>query len=229
MVSMATTHLKWLKRTFLTLALIISGYLLAALAGSIFPANQFWKSPAQGVEMFVETNGVHTGLVLPIRNEIFDWSKIVRSGDLSDQSKYGTHIMVGWGHEGVYRNTKVWTDLRVTDAASAIFGSNNVLIHIYHMTYPQPYPYYRRRLVVTEAEYKNIVDSIRSSFLLNPDGSAEPLPGYAGDDVFYRARGNYNAFWTCNNWTSNILRDAGIRVGLWTPFSGGVMRWFPET
>ena len=31
---------------------------------------------------------------------------------------------------------------------------------------------------------------------------------------------------TCNEWTGSILRNAGVRIGAWTPFNSGVMRWF---
>jgi Protein of unknown function (DUF2459) len=45
-------------------------------------------------------------------------------------------------------------------------------------------------------------------------------------DVFYTAQGRYSALNTCNSWTRDRLAEAGVRVGRWTPFAGGVMRWF---
>jgi len=118
--------------------------------------------------------------------------------------------------------------LRVTDAVSAIFGSDETLVHIYHLTYPQAYPHYRRGFKVSEAEYKKLVAAIRPRFALDENGKAQPSKGYGVDDLFYRSRGHYNAFYTCNSWTSDVLRRAGVRTGRWTPFQGGVMRWFPE-
>ena len=192
---MATTALKWLKRIVVASGAIIAAYLLAALAGSLLPANRDWQSPDDGIELFIETNGLHTG----------------------------------WGHAGVYRNTREWSDLDARDAISAVFGSDDVLIHVYHLKYPQAYPHYRRRLIVSEAEYRKIATAIEAQFVLDDHYRSRPSPGYAQDDLFYAANGHYNAFYTCNNWTSDILQQAGIRTGRWTPFQGGVMRWFPES
>ena len=226
---MATTALIFLKRGALALATIVALYLLAALAGSLLPANPDWQSPDDGIELFVETNGLHTGIVMPIWNEIHDWTPLVRPEDLADPSRYGSHILVGWGHEGVYRNTRTWQDLRASDAISAIFGSDHVLVHVDHLQYPQAYPHYRRRLVVSPAEYRKIAAAIEARFLLDDQYRSQPSPGYGASDLFYRSHGHYNAFHTCNNWTGEVLQQAGIRTGLWTPFQGGVMRWFPES
>jgi len=225
---MATMMLKWLKRSVFGLGTVIALYLLAALAGSLLPANQHWQSTEDGIEMFIETNGVHTGIIMPILSDVHDWTPLIRPEDLQDPSRYGSHILVGWGHEGVYRNTRIWNDLRASDAISAIFGSSEVLIHVYHLNYPKAYPYYRRRLIVSAAEFRKIAAAIEARFVLDDLHRPQPSSGYGDDDLFYQSRGHYNAFYTCNNWTSDVLRQAGIRTGLWTPFQGGVMRWFPE-
>ncbi|MEP3227269.1 MAG: TIGR02117 family protein [Parasphingorhabdus sp.] len=221
--------MKWPKHIARGLGAGIFIYLTAALFGSILPANQFWKSPDDGIELFVETNGLHTGIIMPMRSDVHDWSAIIRPDHLENPGNYGSHIMVGWGHEGVYRNAEHWQDLRVRDAASAVFGSNAVLLHVYHLNYPQTYPHYRRSFKVSEAEYRAIALAIQEYFARDNSGQVIPSPGYGQRDVFYRSQGHYNAFFTCNSWTSKILRGAGIRTGIWTPFQGGVMRWFPET
>ena len=101
---MATSSLKWLKRTVIALGTVIALYLLAALCGSLLPANQNWQSPDDGIELFIETNGLHTGIIMPIRSDVHDWTPLIRPEHLADPSLYGSHILIGWGHEGVYRN-----------------------------------------------------------------------------------------------------------------------------
>ncbi|QTD56654.1 TIGR02117 family protein [Parasphingorhabdus cellanae] len=220
--------MKWPKRIFAGLLALIITYLGAALFGSIFPANQFWKSPDDGIELFIETNGLHTGIIIPIQSDVHDWSVLIRPEHLDDPTVYGSHVLVGWGHEGVYRNAEHWRDLRLKDAASAVFGSNDVLLHVYHLKYPQTYPHYRRSFKVSEAEYRLIVEAINDRFVLDETGQSIPSKGYGKYDLFYRSQGHYNAFYTCNSWTGDVLRQAGIRTGIWTPFQGGVMRWFLE-
>ncbi len=226
---MATSSLKWLKRTVVALGTVIILYLLAALGGSLLPANQDWQSPDDGIELFIETNGLHSGIIMPVWSDVHDWTPLIRPEHLADPSQYGSHVLIGWGHEGVYRNAPRWTGLRPADALSAIWGSDDVLIHVYHLKYPQAYPYYRRRLKVSEAEYRKIAAAIEERFALDDHYRSQPSPGYGEDDLFYQANGHYSAFYTCNNWTSDVLQQAGIRTGRWTPFQGGVMRWFPES
>jgi uncharacterized protein (TIGR02117 family) len=220
--------LKWLKRTIIFLGLIVTSYLAAALLGSLIAANSDWQQPSDGIELFVETNGVHTGIVMPVYSNIYDWRDLIKPSDLRDPSQYGSHILVGWGHAGVYRNAEKWQNLRFSDASSAIFGSDDTLVHVYHLNYPQTYPHYRRRLMVSESQYRIIASTIAAQIKIDSYGQPSPSSGYGQGDLFYDATGHYNAFNTCNSWTASVLRKAGIRTAAWTPFSGGVMRWIPN-
>ncbi len=206
--------------------LVVGLYMLAALVGSHIPTNSDWREPKDGVELFVETNGVHVSLILPIAAAGDDLSDLIRPDQLSDPIIYGTHVMIGWGHAGVYRNAKTWAEVRSGDVAGAILGSDDVLLHVYHLTNPQPLSI-RRPFRVTPQQYRSIIAQIRASFSLH-HGISIASPAYAPDNLFYAAKGHYTAFHTCNEWTSEILRNAGVRTGAWTPLAGGVMHWFPE-
>lgn len=203
------------------------GYFLAAWIGSSLAANAEWTQPDAGVELFVETNGFHTAIMMPIRGSGIDWSDLVAPDHIPDPDLAGTHITVGWGHAGVYRNTPRWRDLRLRDALSAVAGSDDVLLHVYHDEHPYP-TRHRRALVVSEEEYRTIAGEIRAHFRLDGEGRSIPSPGYGETDLFYEATGHYDLFNTCNSWTGHILRDAGVRMGRWTPFAGSVMRWVPK-
>jgi uncharacterized protein (TIGR02117 family) len=60
---------------------------------------------------------------------------------------------------------------------------------------------------------------------LDAEGRARPLvgEGYGDHDTFYEAHGRYHAFRTSNQWTADILAQAGVRIGVWTPFDRGIM------
>ena len=45
---------------------LIAAFLLSIWIGSSLPRNNDWREPASGVDIMVETNGVHTALVLPL-------------------------------------------------------------------------------------------------------------------------------------------------------------------
>lgn len=207
-------------------SLILGLYMAAALLGSLIPANAEWEEPDTGISIFVETNGVHVSLIIPISAAGSDMSDLVRPQDLQDPEYFGTDIMIGWGHGGVYRHSPTWSDVRMRDIASAIVGSDDTLLHIYHVTDPRPAPY-RRQFRVSAAQYRVIVDQIRRSFRTNSKGHSMASAGYGPDNLFYAANGKYSAMHTCNNWTGDVLRRAGVKMGIWTPMPGGVMRWFP--
>jgi uncharacterized protein (TIGR02117 family) len=80
-----------------------------------------------------------------------------------------------------------------------------------------------RTLVLRPDEYRRLAAFIRRSFA----GRPAHRHGYGGWDVFYDARGTYSAVRTCNAWTGEALRHAGVRMGSWTPFPYTVMRWLP--
>lgn len=199
--------------------------MLSAWMGSSIAANEDWHEPEEGVTIFVESNGVHVSLIVPMQAEGEDLSDLIRPDQLSDPMLYGTHAMIGWGHAGVYRNAKTWADVRSGDVTSAIIGSNDTLLHIYHLTDPASLPDIKV-LRVSPAQYHSIIRQIRRSFRLDKSGRSIASPAYAPNNVFYEATGRYTAFRTCNEWTGSVLRNAGVRVGLWTPFAGGVMKWF---
>src|SRR3546814_8753762 len=68
----------------LIISALLATYMAAALAGSLMPANMGWVEPGQGVRIFVYSNGVHTGIVVPTANKVKDWRSLVRPNDLSD-------------------------------------------------------------------------------------------------------------------------------------------------
>jgi uncharacterized protein (TIGR02117 family) len=204
---------------------VLGIYMLAALIGSFIPANNDWRKPDEGIAIFVETNGVHVSLIVPVSAVGEDLSDLVRPGQLSDPTVYGTHLMVGWGHKAVYRNAETWDDVNSGDIASAIIGSDSTTLHIYHLTNPTPLPH-RKMLRVSAAQYRGIIGQIRSTFRLDKSGRSIAYQAYRPDNLFYDSTGHYSAINTCNTWTGEVLKNAGVRIGIWTPMPGGIMRWF---
>ena len=205
--------------------LAVAIYLAAALAGSHIPANGEWRQPEEGIDIFVETNGVHVSLIVPMSAAGEDLSDLIRPEHLGNRDLFGTHAMIGWGHGRVYRNAQTWADVQSGDIASAITGSDFTTLHIYHLINPHALPH-RKELRVTPEQYRKIIGQVRSTFRLNDRGESIAHPAYGPDNLFYDSHGYYSAINSCNNWTGDILRNAGVRIGIWTPMPGGVMRWF---
>ena len=223
---------KWLARIAAALALIILALLLAFLLtawiGSSIPRNAEWQEPdandPAAVEIMVETNGVHTAIVMPLVNSQKDWRADFPASDLPAANRPYTHISVSWGEREVFLGTPTWTDITLFTVFGAATGGDG-LLHVAHYVRPAPSEYHRQ-LTISEAEYTRLVALIEQQIL--PWDERPPLPGYTSYDVFYDAPGTYHIGNTCNQWTSDTLAGAGIKAGWWTPMAGGVMKWVPE-
>ena len=174
----------------------------AAVLGRV-PVNADWSPPARGITIFVQSNGVHTGVVLP--------------------DGTGRWRAYGWGDRRFYLETERWADVRPTTVLVALTGSGATVMHVEVLGDFAPDAYWRP-LVVRPAEFRRLHAYVAAT--LADEGRA--VGGYGPDDAFYPARGRYSAFVTCNVWTGRALAAAGIRVGRWTPFADDVMRWIPE-
>lgn len=213
----------------LTVALLL--ILLTAWVGSSIPRNPGWSSPDAAepgaVEIMVGTNGIHTELVLPLVTPVKDWRRTFPAADLPASGEPYTHVAVSWGEREVSLNTPTWSNLRAGTAIRALIDGD-ALLHVAHYVRPAPGPD-NRPLRLTAGQYASLVREIEEATM--PEYRRRRYRGYAEWDVFYDAPGRYGWRNTCNQWTSDALAGAGVRVGWWTPFAGGVMKWvaWPRT
>ena len=198
-------------------------YALAALIGGLIPANAGWEEPRDGVVVFVRTNGVHTWIMVPTVNAQMDWRPLAPAAHIRDPLYAGNYLALGYGNREFYLNTPRWADLRPRTALAAAFGGGRSLMHVEHEWNPRVNED-QQRLVLTPDQYRRLAGHMVRSFELDGAGRTRPLlgRGYGPADVFYEARGPYNAFLTCNEWTGAALRAAGVRTGIWTPFSQSI-------
>ncbi|WP_294059348.1 TIGR02117 family protein [Sphingomonas sp.] len=209
-----------LKRMGLGLLGLVLLYLGAGTVGGAIPVNHGWRSGDAGVRIYVIDNGIHTDLVLPMFAEPDGWSNLVRPQDFADSTTAtATHLSFGWGDRDFYLNTPTWWDLNPIRVVKAMVGVGETVVHVERMYEPRPGRNVRA-VTLRPEEYARLAAFIRATF-----GEGEPVRGYGGSDVFYPGTGNYNMFNTCNNWTGAGLRKAGVKMGIWTPFTFGVMKW----
>lgn len=207
----------------LVLAFVL--FMLAAWIGSSIPRNADWVEPAEGIEIMIETNGVHTAIVMPTVTPIKDWRPAFPAADVAQPLRPYTHVSVSWGEREVFLNTPTWGDLSPITVVRILGFGGEGLLHVAHYVRPAPASDIRP-LRLTEAQYRILVARIEQQALTIE--RPEIYPGYYDSDVFYETGGRYTFTRTCNQWTSDILAAAGVKTGLWTPLSGGVMKWVPR-
>jgi uncharacterized protein (TIGR02117 family) len=227
----AETAPRLIGRLFRALGAILAALLLAVLLfalagwiGSSIPRNAGWQEATGGVEILVETNGVHTALVLPLVAPEKDWRAEFPASDVALPHRPYTHVSISWGEREVFLNTPTWWDLRARTVLRIVGVGGEGLLHIAHYVRPAPSGT-ARPLMLSRAEYRRLVAAIEETL---PPAPRTRHPGYGPQDVFYDASGRYTATNTCNQWTSDMLARAGVRTGWWTPFAGGVMKWVPK-
>lgn len=219
---------RMLRSLLLALLAIPAGYALAALLLGLIPANAGWREAPAGITIFVSSNGVHTGLGLPVATAEMDWRPLAPAGHLRDPAIPATHIFIGYGHRDFYLNTPSWGQLSLATAADATFGNGPALLHVEHVAAPAATAEVRA-VTLTAQEYRHLVAYILASFRRDAAGRTLPLlgRGYGPHDVFYEAEGGFNAVYNCNEWTGRALRAAGLRMGLWTPSAQSIMWRLP--
>ncbi|MDB5675742.1 MAG: hypothetical protein JWM65_2724 [Sphingomonas bacterium] len=197
-------------------------YAAAGMIGGSIPANASWVQPSVGVRIFIEDNGIHTGIVMPASEAGVDWRATFPASDLADPRYAGfDHVAVGWGDRAFYVETPTWGDINPVVVLRAAIGSSRTVLHVEHVPAP-PTGNAVRAIMLTPDQYRRLAAFVRGT--LGTGGKV--ASGYGPDDAFYDARGTYNAAATCNEWTGRALRHAGVRVGAWTPFPATVMGWF---
>ena len=211
-----------LRRAAAGLAGLIALYGTAGLVGGAIPANPGWRPPERGIRIYVASNGIHTDLILPKVAGGIDWRPLLPGGHLRDPRYAGYGFAgFGWGDAKFYRETPAWRNVRPVTVIAAALGTKATLLHVTHL--PRPEPGRQVRTVVLRlAEYRRLAGYVRATLAPRPAHQF----GYGAYDVFYTARGRYSAVRTCNAWTGDALRYAGVRIGAWTPFPVTVTGWF---
>ena len=89
--------------------IFIALYFVVAFVLSSVPVNaDFKECEKDSVEIHILTNGVHTDLVLPYRNQYMDWSEWVNPSQTKSGDSTAVNVAFGWGDKGFYLETKTW-------------------------------------------------------------------------------------------------------------------------
>jgi uncharacterized protein (TIGR02117 family) len=214
---------KWLRRGIAALLALPAAYLLAALIGSLWPVNRGWSEPEQGTTIYLADNGVHTDIIMPVSAQGLDWTRLLRRSDAAAPPPDAQWVAFGVGERAVYLDTPQWRDLRLRVAARALTRGERIV----HVEWVQSPLYGGRQLRLRPEEYRRLWSAVRASFR-NSQPQLIAHKGYGRTDAFYEGVGRANAVNTCNQWTADRLRLAGVRTSLWSPFVQGLVWRYPK-
>lgn len=206
---------------------VLVAFLALLLTGTLVPVNRDFRQTPGGVPIYVVSNGLHTDVVLPLREARTgqDWLQELHQPALSAQFAGYQYVAFGWGNEGFYLGSMGGKFPGPKAVLGAIFPSKTLMHVDFYRGAPKAGPRVVPLLISVE-QYQRLTSYVRSSF--SPPDSLGQYPlrqpaGYTPEDFFFRAQGRYHALRTCNDWTNRGLRNAGIRAALKAPFAASVL------
>lgn len=225
---------KYLKYSLLSIAYfleLIFGFLaiyfIIICLGLLFPVNSDYKYSKDEIQFYVISNGVHTDICLPVVTPMHNWTHFLSISDYTGIDSQPRFISIGWGDKGFYLDTPTWADLKFSTAVKAAFLPSETAMHIsYHIEEPMIGESVKL-CSMNEQEYMRLLEFIFSSFETENGFNPRILKGkgYTDVDNFYEANYNYHMLKTCNTWTNESLKIAGVRTSSLALFEAGILRW----
>lgn len=220
----------YLKKTLLIIGRIILGfiifvatYLFFVFLLSVIPVKKE-TAANQDIAIYILTNGDHTDIVVPVKNEVTDWSKVLKYENTVGKDTTARYLALGWGDKGFYLNTPTWSQLKFSVAFRAAFALSTSALHAtFYKTMTESADC--KKIMINKQEYLRLIAYVNNTF--KRDGQGEVIniktnANYGNDDAFYEAKGKYNLFYTCNTWANNALKACGQTACVWTPLDRGI-------
>ena len=216
--------IKFILRLLLGFIIFILIYILSAFFLPKISVNSSVVQEGKTIPVYILSNGIHTDIVLPVKNHLFDWTQKVKFENTIAKDSTAQFVAFGWGDKGFYLETPTWADLKLSTALKAASGFSTSAMHT---------TFYKslkeneqcKKILISESEYQRLVSYITNSFQLDSESfmKIETSAVYGKNDAFYEAKGSYSLFYTCNTWTNNALKAANQKAALWTPTDSGIL------
>ncbi|MBY0486285.1 MAG: TIGR02117 family protein [Flavobacteriaceae bacterium] len=214
---------KIIKKLFFAILIFLITYSASAFLLSKITINSDAENQSKDVSIYIKTNGVHTDIIVPVKNEIKNWSSQIKFENTKSKDTTATYLAFGWGDKGFYLDTPEWSDLKASTAFNAAFGLSDSAMHT---TFYKAIKENKNciKITISKENYKKLVANIEDTFQF--DSSQNPLfieaTTYGNDDSFYEAKGNYSLFHTCNSWANETLKSSNQKAAFWTVIDSGI-------
>lgn len=199
------------------LGTIAFGLLIISL--SFIPLGK--DDPHPEMEIYLLSNEIHTGIVIPVKNDVFDWETFINKEDYLDRPS--EWIEMGWGDRQFYFEMPTLDKLTFKLAFDALFLPDPAIVHVNYLdAHPREYASHKV-LKISKVTYKKLVEEMIKRFeLQNGKPILIPNKGYTSTDNFYESYGSFSVLRTCNIWTAEILGEADLKRPVWSPTKYGL-------
>lgn len=200
------------------------GLVLAALGLGAVPLPVSYPAAAEvaGPKLYrvhVLSNGFHAAIALPADALVFDSGMTVMEAVGLDPGNHPVdpssvrHWLFGWGSQTAYTSLREVSDLTLGIATRALAFDATVM-HVQPLGALDLGREGLYAIDVSQQQLDTLVASIARSFVSKAP-MVDLTQGFG--DRFFRGRGRFSPWMSCNTWVGARLREAGIGVGSWTP------------
>lgn len=207
---------------FACIGFVILSYLISAVIGAVWTSPRYIATNENPeYTIYVSSNGFHSDIIIPFSDKILEKLPIGH-GDFPDLLIGAKHLIIGWGSQTAYTSLLDLTDMSPAIMAKSLFFDDSVL-HVQPLTHDlknsslQP-------IHIKQSQLDQLLQFIVGTFTTDEKQQSVVLNGatHGHGDIFYRAKPLYQMFYSCNVWTGQALRIAGIKMGYWTPFAQSI-------
>jgi uncharacterized protein (TIGR02117 family) len=219
---------KYTLRSALAFICFIALYLLSAFICKYITTNDDFVEEQDGVEVFLISNGVHADICLPLDSNTIFWSKYFDEKDFATLKNKAKFISFGWGDKGFFLDTPTWADLTAKTAIKALFIPSSAALHVSYLSDNPKLSETTKSFKINKAALKKMEQYIISYIQLkNNSPILIDCCRYPNvHDNFYEAKGKYHLFRTCNVWTNQVIKEAGVKTSIWSPFESSILHQF---
>lgn len=207
--------LKRVRTLFVVLAGLIASYLVAATLGAAIPGRTApITSEPSDRSIVLMVGPIHYDILLPLDAEtraVFGFAAADGVPLLHDNAEW---LSVGWGSRAFYTNIGGYSDLTPGIVWRAATGDTSVIRLEPLGPLPLEHPKLRE-IKVSQAQLDALRNELRAA--LGHEPVLLPQSGFGPYDRFYATDLGFSLARTCNVWVSDVLRRAGIEMGVWTP------------
>ncbi|MBD2167705.1 TIGR02117 family protein [Calothrix membranacea FACHB-236] len=199
---------------------------LSLLAIAVFIPRKWGTQPKDkcDLEICISNTGIHSNIIVPTKNDIFDWHKYLPIDEIGIDNFYDyNYLSFGWGDRDFYMSTATVADLRLSTTFKALFLPTPSAIYIkgYQLI---PNNLDVKCINVDKNNYLSLVKFIQSTFKVDAQGKVVRIGnGHTTNAGFYDAIGSYSILRNCNNWTGEALRQADVNTPVWDGLSAAIV------
>ena len=177
----------------------------------------------KGIPIYIYNTGIHTDILVTVNTKIWDWQQHLNIKLIANPSASINYLAFGFGDRAYFLETYTETLLPIATTFKALFlPTPSAMRVLAYQNIPQQYEI--KCVIITEFNYLMLMEFINNSFQFDAQGNRKSLiidPNYRVG--FYGAKDTYSILRTCNDWTAEALRLAGVKTPLWPGLSSSIM------